>query len=388
MGRLQCSGGRWLAVAMAAGAACLAATPAAALAAGGASIATAPPLPLDQQTQSGWVDDSGGEPFGEYWRLPMGAGDRLTFDIGVTQTQCAGGDRAIDVYGPDVTDYTVDRTSPAAEHDWTFNDKDEFVWTAPADGDWTLFILGCWSFSYEFTATVQHPTTVTLQAPQLATARRRVHLRGSVPGVSAGQVELTVTAPRRKPETQLVRIHSDGSFRRTERFTRPGKCRVQARYFGDAHHLQSSARASIRILPGRPPGHFLQLVKQPPHSDRIIDYRYVRHPRKFSVSHGAGAVTTIGAMHWKHWGSRRATATVGYIRDCDRPNPAKHAVKCQTYRHGYAVVSRPRPYLCPVNGRMREMLLYTHDEFHAGKFGFSDGTSYDPVYFDAGCKKP
>jgi len=124
---------------------------------GGDSIASAPNLPLDQTTASGWTLSTGLDnvnSYGEFWRLQMNAGDRVILDLANTQASCSGAAPSINILTPAVTDFTLSKAP------WAFNDdsngasKYESVWAAPSAGRWTLFFSDCQSHAFTFLARV------------------------------------------------------------------------------------------------------------------------------------------------------------------------------------------------------------------------------------------
>jgi hypothetical protein len=112
---------------------------------GGVSVASAPTLPAGQHIESGWANQSQGE----FWRIPVRSGDRLTFDYG-TATGCG---IALYIYRPDVTDYTLSSASSVASA--STGGKEEFIWVAPRTGSWIINFRDCSTNSYEFTVVVR-----------------------------------------------------------------------------------------------------------------------------------------------------------------------------------------------------------------------------------------
>jgi hypothetical protein len=219
--------------------------PVTASATGGQTIAAAPNLPVDTQTFSGWSEEGHTIPYGEYWRAPLTGGDRLTMDLGATMDACSDEDHGIMVYSPSVTDYTVSDTKEVEDFDRPFDSMYEFVWRAPFSGNWTLYVYGCVNYAYQFTAHVATPTQVKLNVPRAITAGKRLHIKGTVKGVQGGQLAVTVTRAGKRTAALLIKLPASGRFALSLRLKHPGGYRVSARYYGDSHHLRSTASAHV-----------------------------------------------------------------------------------------------------------------------------------------------
>jgi hypothetical protein len=121
--------------------------PAAQAGQGGTSIATAPTVSLNRFVTSGWVNSDKGE----YWRVLLHTGDRLTLDYGAITSSCPHVD--VHVYAPNVTDYTVASTDYVVGG--VASPNDELVWVAPVTGSWILYFTDCSTNAYRFRATVR-----------------------------------------------------------------------------------------------------------------------------------------------------------------------------------------------------------------------------------------
>jgi hypothetical protein len=227
-----------------------------ALAGGGGSIANAPDLPLNQQTVSGWSDQStaNGWTLGEFWRVDLDAGDRLLTDFsGVQQDPDCGGWTSnairLAIFKPNVTDYTYDDAEPVAEATTNQNGKREFGWVAPANGKWIVeFGGGCPTVTYEFTAYVQKFTATKLVVPQLARAKHKLVIGGSISGVTSGNVLVLVKGPKGWKRQSTASISAKSTFAWKMKLAGAGKYKVKVAYYGDHTHRASSASATIRAV--------------------------------------------------------------------------------------------------------------------------------------------
>ena len=150
-------------------------TPGASLAAGGTSIATAPTISYGALEAGGGVED-------EFWRMPVSAGDIVTFDI----EEGTGGGIDFRLLSPSINDYTVhqhneDGLDPTGG-------KSQETWRSPFTGIGTLWVVNWRDGSgnlenFTFIATLTHATSLAISAPSLA--RRgstiTVHARVSSP---------------------------------------------------------------------------------------------------------------------------------------------------------------------------------------------------------------
>jgi hypothetical protein len=109
---------------------------------GGSSIASAPQLPIGTKVVGG---DNRGD-YGEFWRIPLKAGDRLTIDFGSIN----GCYTYLYVYAPNVTDNSL-RNADSVVSDST-SAKGELTWTANGSGSWIIRVGSC---GYEMTARVK-----------------------------------------------------------------------------------------------------------------------------------------------------------------------------------------------------------------------------------------
>jgi thermitase len=124
--------------------------------AAGGTIASAPNLSIGQATSAGWSEtetpDSSSY-YGEFWKVQLNAGDRLT--IGVTVTQSCDGGAVFDFYVPTVTDSMMAGAGPPATFAAQIGGQGQLSFVAPYAGNWTLFVKsGCHSVSYSLQASI------------------------------------------------------------------------------------------------------------------------------------------------------------------------------------------------------------------------------------------
>jgi hypothetical protein len=138
-------------------------SPAATIGSGGSSIATAHPLPLGHFVTSGWTNQNNGE----FWRVRLHPGDRLTLDYGNVGTNCDHVD--VGIYAPTVTDFTIGNSDSIAS-DSAYG-KHELVWVAPVTGSWIVHFSACSTNSYRFRAAVRiFGVPVVVSGPSIARA--------------------------------------------------------------------------------------------------------------------------------------------------------------------------------------------------------------------------
>jgi hypothetical protein len=148
--------------------------PAASLASGGASIAEAPTIPV------GTLISGGGQPWHQYYRLPLYGGDALTLDLAMPQPGACPAALTLSLYQPQVNDYQIETARPLDSTGWVEQGKHEYTWTSPFTGSGILQASGCNSgiAAFNLITSVVHQTAITLHAPTLAK-------RGSLVTVSA-----------------------------------------------------------------------------------------------------------------------------------------------------------------------------------------------------------
>jgi hypothetical protein len=217
-----------------------------ALANGGASIASAPALPIGSSVASGWSSAATGVQ-GEFWRVQMNAGDKLTLDLTATEETC--NTIEIGIYNPSVTDYTLSSSSTTSEIDINAQGQGEFV--APSGGDWTLFFHNpanwCGTASYDFTATVKHRTVARLAGPTDIRVDRRLTLVGMIRGLSNGFVKIQLQLRKHWSTVATVSVRSGGSFRWSTRPHSSGRRRYRVVFAGDGSHLPCSAAYTVLV---------------------------------------------------------------------------------------------------------------------------------------------
>jgi hypothetical protein len=118
--------------------------------AGMKSIAGAPILPIGRPLVSGAQTDK--PTTGEFWRVPLVAGDRLTINYQPVNV----GRVSLEILRPTVTDYTLANAGSVA-YDQA-SGKSTFSWTATRTGRWLLEVsCDCSSvLGYQLTAYVKH----------------------------------------------------------------------------------------------------------------------------------------------------------------------------------------------------------------------------------------
>jgi len=211
---------------------------------GGASIATAPALPIGAAVQGGTDATSSA---GEFWRVQLATGDRLSVEYLSTTTERID----LDVYAPTVTDSTLANASPAVSRESGSKGEALLSWIAPGSGPWIVQLsCGCVNgvgLAYLLTAQVQQFTRVTLQAPTVVVKSGAAKIRGAVSGVAAGRIALSLTSPGRRSVTAEVPLASNGSFVWTSELVHPGPWKLRAVYAGGVDHLPSSATSVIQV---------------------------------------------------------------------------------------------------------------------------------------------
>jgi hypothetical protein len=214
---------------------------------GGSSIASAPDVPIDQQVTSGWTNQKIGADYGEYWRVNLKAHDRLVIDYAVQQDSC--GYLYVWLYAPTVTDASIHQG-----HTWISrghagaDGEGEFAWVANFGGRWALEFQGCQTMSFQFAAHVQQFTHTTLSVPRVVAARHRLQIRGTVTGVSAGRVTISVTSAKDWERQAEANISKRGTFSWSTRVGAAGSYKVKAAYSGDDAHRSSQAVAAVHAV--------------------------------------------------------------------------------------------------------------------------------------------
>ncbi len=228
--------------------------PASALANGAETIRAAPQLPIGQTTTSGWslqhYIPSGGN--GEWWRVEMVAGDKLTIDAEVVSTGC-GNEKPITelrMYAPSVTDFTLSEAQPAAKIELDEpSPLGELTFVAPLSGDWSLSVGdggACATLTYSFTARLQHRTTATLNGPRTVRARRSLTLAGTISGATGGTASIQLLRHGWKT-VGTASIGANGTFRWVGKTLGRGSWHYRVVFAGDASHLASQASHSITV---------------------------------------------------------------------------------------------------------------------------------------------
>jgi hypothetical protein len=230
-------------------------SPSAALANGAETIAAAPQMPIGQPVSSGWSEQKGvdGGGYGEWWRVQMGAGDKLTIDAEVVSTGC-GNEKPITelrMYAPSVTDYTLNgETEPAAKTELDEpNPHGELTFVAPLTGDWSILVTdggACSTLSYNFTAHLQHRTTATLSGPRVVHAVHPLTLNGTIVGAGEGSVSIQLLRHGWRTIGKAS-ITTNGGFRWTGKAPGRGSWRYRVIYTGDANHLASHAGYTLTV---------------------------------------------------------------------------------------------------------------------------------------------
>jgi hypothetical protein len=231
----------------------LAAVAVAAVRNGGGSISTAPALPLDATTPSGWNLDQRLDNgyYGEFFRLNMNAGDKVVLDIANTQSSCTSSAPTFWVYAPSITDFTLAQSNNVFQ-DGTNASKYETSWAAPSTGNWTVFFNGCPQTAYTFLARVQQFTKTQATVPSLVQHAKAFKVTGTVDGSGGapvgGKVALAVKGPGlKKPLSLIASIASGGRFVAQLRLANVGTFTLRITYYGDSHHRPSSASAKIHV---------------------------------------------------------------------------------------------------------------------------------------------
>jgi hypothetical protein len=174
---------------------------------GAATIASAPNLLLEKTISSGWSDQQVvGNAEGEFWRVPMTAGQTLKIQ---TSGVFGGyyGSLSLQMYAPEITDGTV-ATAKA-----TAMEGNQLTFVAPSSGTWTLLVTapnGNRTISYDYVASVSgaasapgNTSTVTPSSVAIAhqdssvtSAIQRVTVTiavASFSGLAAGAHEVAIT---------------------------------------------------------------------------------------------------------------------------------------------------------------------------------------------------
>jgi hypothetical protein len=215
---------------------------------GGTSIASAPPLPLDQQISSGWTQQRivNDNYYGEFWRVPLNAGDRLIMDVGASPSKCdSTGAVNTTIWAPTVTDFTVGQTSSVIREG--HYGKYELHFDSPSSGTWTVMFDGCYVQSFVFIARVQQVTHTSVSVPSLVAANHRFTVRGVVKGATGGNLAIRVSATKQKPLSYVVPIGKTGSFSKVLKLAKKARYTVSATYYGDNGHRPSKAAARINV---------------------------------------------------------------------------------------------------------------------------------------------
>jgi hypothetical protein len=186
-----------------------------ALAAGGDTIATAPLITSRQQYagDTAQVPESGtcflgNSSFSEYWRVPLTAGDALTVNFGITQTDV---DFTVLLYPHGTTDSSVDGVRSLASVTVGRYGKGRLTFRAARSGTHPLRFSSCGGFAtgpFQFSVLVKHRARLAL------TPRRSID--------RAGTVAVQVRTPDGKPIT-------DPTLRVTLRATWGNKTRTLGR---------------------------------------------------------------------------------------------------------------------------------------------------------------
>jgi hypothetical protein len=230
-------------------------SPSGALANGAETIGAAPQLPIGQAVSSGWSEQKGvdGGGYGEWWRVQMTAGDKLTIDAEVVSTGCENEKPITELrmYAPSVTDYTLNgetQTAAKTELDEP-NPHGELVFVAPSTGDWSLLVTdggACSTLSYNFTARLQHKTTATLNGPRLVRTAHPLTLSGTIAGVGEGTISIQLQRHGWRT-IGTASIATNGSFRWTGKAPKRGSWHYRVVYAGDANHLSSRAAHTLMV---------------------------------------------------------------------------------------------------------------------------------------------
>src|SRR5262245_7733339 len=114
---------------------------------GGSSISTARALPLGRLVTSGWVNSDAGE----FFRVSLHTGDRITLDYGLVGQSCGGIE--VRIYAPNVNDFTIGNSDSQA--DSSTGSNQELIWVAPVNGSWIVHFSDCSTNSYRFRAAVK-----------------------------------------------------------------------------------------------------------------------------------------------------------------------------------------------------------------------------------------
>jgi hypothetical protein len=222
-------------------------SPAVGMASGGGSIAAAPLLPLDGSLQTG------GGMRGEFWRMQLFGGDKVTIDM-----ELSGGEYPADLFliAPNVTDFTLQDIHATLDLSARIG-KSQNVMQAPSSGLWTLDIcqqtvghfcspyggeyFGSQAEPYSFTATVAHAVSLQVSAPSLA--RRR----------STATVQARVSSPAGTPQGACLIQGAQaplagGQCSRRIRLGRGTRQTIHVSFVPDDSWQAASAHRTIRLV--------------------------------------------------------------------------------------------------------------------------------------------
>lgn len=205
-------------------------------ASGGGSIAEAPILPV------GTLVSGGGQPWQQYYRLPLYSGDTLTLDLEMPQTGACPAALILSLYQPQVSDYQIEAARPIDSTGWVEPGKHEFTWTSPFTGTGTLQASGCNNgiAPFNLIASAVHQTAIILHAPTLAK-------RGSVVAVSA-----VVQSPAGVPQGTCLIQHrpvplANGQCQRRVHLGHGHRQTVSVEFVPDDGWQATSGHRSIRL---------------------------------------------------------------------------------------------------------------------------------------------
>jgi hypothetical protein len=242
--------------------------PALASAAGGSSIANASELSISVQQYGG--AQVTGRPGMDYWWINLAAGDELVVNYGFTGRDDITGSTevALCTVIPGVTDYTLP-SAKCAGLNHIDGGKGEFTFIATVPGRWTLLAGRYWNVgnggcifrdlidpqcdndtAYELTAYLKHYTKATIAGPKTAKPSKKVVLKGTVSGLTAGRVVVQKRIGKRMKSLGLASIKSNGTYSYRVRLGQiRGLYRFRAVYYGDDTHRASTSRIiAIRVV--------------------------------------------------------------------------------------------------------------------------------------------
>ena len=194
----------------------------------------------------------------DFWRVNVRDGDRLTLKYA---PQKKNNWVEVCIYGPAVTDENVATARCQAGSQST---GENFLRiTARGAGKWTIAVRpypGCSTsgvtspscvnagIEYKLTATVKHPTSMTLRGPNLARIGQTVRFSGVLKGVR-GRVLLQFGWGGGGWKMVGIRsVDGAGRFSTTMRLKRKGTLRVRASYPEALKYIGSSAVVSVRVV--------------------------------------------------------------------------------------------------------------------------------------------